>query len=648
MRFMKRLFYSLLLVFVSTGVYAYDFQYGDLYYNITNNIEPYTVEVTSKTPLYPYNEGVSWTTINIPKTVTYNNTTYEVTSIGEHAFFGSSTLTSITLPNSLTSIGDGAFFGSSTLTSITLPNSLTSIGGSAFSECSSLKSITIPSGVTSIGRAAFSLCTSLNTIMWNAKNCKNFSSTLDAPFYSSPITSIVFGDSVEHIPAYLCYDMLITSIFLPKSIKSIGFGSFYRCSKLTSITIPNGVISIDYWAFKECTSLASIDIPESVIDISSDAFEKTAIHNNESNWENGILYISNCLIEAKKDIKECTIKKDTRLIATSAFSSCKSLTSISIPENVTNINREAFYECSSLSSITWNAKHCLDFEEYARPFVHTNITSICFGDSVKHIPAYLCYRMDSLTSITIPNSVVGVGKNAFSDCPSLEVIRLTAQSVEKFLKGKGNRLLAVNSYYWPRKLVIDDVETTDIVLPDGVDCIDTMSFFLCSSLTCINIPKSIKSIEYEAFSGCSSLTTINIPEGVKSIGPYVFSSCSSLSSITIPSSMVELGNAAFYHCTSLDTISCYAIIPPTVKNSTFDDYWETRYEAKLYVPCEALADYQEHEIWGQFKNIQCISSENTSIDNTISHGKKTNKLLHNGQLIILSEDKSYTITGQEL
>jgi hypothetical protein len=112
--------------------------------------------------------------------------------------------------------------------------------------------------------------------------------------------------------------------------------------------------------------------------------------------------------------------------------------------------------------------------------------------------------------------------------------------------------------------------------------------------------------------------------------------------------MVELGNAAFYHCTSLDTISCYAIIPPTVKNSTFDDFWETRYEAKLYVPCEALEDYQQHEIWGQFKNIQCISSENTSIDNTISHGKKTNKLLHNGQLIILSEDKSYTITGQEL
>ena len=646
---MKRLFYSLLLVFVSTGVYAYDFQYGDLYYNITNNIEPYTVEVTSKTPLYPYNEGVSWTTINIPKTVTYNNTTYEVTSIGDAAFFGSSTLTSITLPNSLTSIGDAAFFGSFSLQSINLPSCLTSIGGNAFRECSSLKSITIPSGVTSIGGAAFSLCTSLNTIMWNAKNCKNFSSTLDAPFESSPITSIVFGDSVEHIPAYLCYDMLITSIFLPKSIKSIGFGSFYRCSKLTSITIPNGVISIDNWAFKECTSLASIDIPESVIDIGNDAFEKTAIHNNESNWENGILYISNCLIEAKKDIKECTIKKDTRLIATFAFYLCKSLTSISIPEDVTNINREAFYECSSLTSITWNAKHCLDFEEYANPFAHTNITSIFFGDNVKHIPAYLCYRMDSLTSITIPNSVISVGKNAFSDCPSLEAIRLTAQSVEKFLKGKGNRILALNSYYWPRKLVIDDVETTDIVLPDGVDCIDTMSFFLCSSLTCINIPKSVKSIEYDAFYSCSSLTTINIPEGVKSIGPSVFSSCSSLSSITIPSSMVELGDNLFRHCTSLDTISCYAITPPTVKSSTFNDYnGETRYDAILYVPCEALADYQEHEIWGQFKNIQCVSSENTSIDNTISSGKKTTKLLDNGQLIILSEDKSYTITGQEL
>lgn len=647
---MKRLFYSLLLVFVSIGGYAYDFQYGDLYYNITNNIEPYTVEVTSKTPLYPYNEGVSWTTINIPKTVTYNNNTYEVTSIGEHAFFGSSTLTSITLPNSLTTIGDGAFFGSFSLQSITLPSCLTSIGGSAFSECSSLKSITIPSGVTSIGGSAFRSCTSLNTIMWNAKNCKNFSSTVDALFHHSPITSFVFGDSVEHIPAYLCYDMLITSISLPESIRSVGYGAFYRCSKLISVTIPDGITSIDGWAFRECTSLTSINIPESIINIGAGAFYKTAIYNNESNWVDGVLYINNCLIEAKKDItNEYSVKEDTRLIAPLAFYLCKSLTSITIPENVIHIGADAFLDCSSLSLIRWNATNCMDFEEYNIPFSNTNITSFLFGNNVKHIPEYICYRMNNLTSVAIPNNVLSVGKNAFSECQSIESITLTAPSVDIFLEGIGNRLLAINSYYCPRKLVINGVETSDIVIPNGVTCIDTMSFFLCTSLTSIKIPSTVRSIEYDAFYSCSSLTTINLPEGVKSIRSYAFSSCSSLSSVIIPSSMEEIGDEAFRHCTSLDTICCHAITPPTVKNSTFRDWGEgARYEALLYVPCESLADYQAHEIWGQFKNIQCISSEGTSVDNVNSIDKKTNKCLHNGQLIILSEDKAYTIIGQEI
>ena len=210
-------------------------------------------------------------------------------------------------------------------------------------------------------------------------------------------------------------------------------------------------------------------------------------------------------------------------------------------------------------------------------------------------------------------------------------------------------MLAIDSYYCPRKLVINGVEISDIVIPDGVTCIDTMSFFLCTSLTSIKIPSTVRSIEFDAFYSCSSLTTINLPEGVKSIRSYAFSSCSSLSSVIIPSSMEEIGDEAFRHCKSLDTICCHAMIPPIVKKSTFEDWNEgTRYEAMLYVPCKSLTDYQAHEIWGQFKNIQCISSEGTSVDNVNSIDKKPNKFLHNGQLLIFSDDKTYTIIGQEI
>ena len=116
---------------------AYDFQSGDLYYNVTSET---TVEVTYQENWSSTNyQGL--TTVTIPETVAYNGTTYSVTSIGYGAFVYCSSLTSVTIPNSVTSIGYGAFAGCSSLTSIILPNSVTSIRDGAFQNCSSLTDI---------------------------------------------------------------------------------------------------------------------------------------------------------------------------------------------------------------------------------------------------------------------------------------------------------------------------------------------------------------------------------------------------------------------------------------------------------------------------------------------------------------------------
>ena len=163
---------------------AYDFQSGDLYYNITIGT---TVEVTYQNSWSSTNyQGL--TTAIIPATVTYNGTTYSVASIGDFAFEGCSSLTYVTIPNSVTSIGWGAFLDCSGLTSITIPNSVTSIGGSAFNNCSGLTSITIPNSVTSIEEWAFYNC--------------------------SGLTSVTIGNSVT----------------------SIGSNAFSDCVQLTSIT----------------------------------------------------------------------------------------------------------------------------------------------------------------------------------------------------------------------------------------------------------------------------------------------------------------------------------------------------------------------------------------------------------------------------
>ena len=111
---MRKLFFLFLALVATTSLWAYDFQVGDLYYNITSSSAPYTVEVSDA--------GWSITSAVIPSTVTYNDTTYSVTSIGSSAFERCISLTSITIPNSVTSIGRSAFYACSRLTSVTIEN----------------------------------------------------------------------------------------------------------------------------------------------------------------------------------------------------------------------------------------------------------------------------------------------------------------------------------------------------------------------------------------------------------------------------------------------------------------------------------------------------------------------------------------------
>ena len=170
-----------------------------------------------------------------------------VTSIGNWAFNGCSSLTSVVIPEGVTSIGDWAFNGCSSLTSVVIPEGVTSINDGAFYKCSSLTSIVIPEGVTYIGREAFRYCSSL--------------------------TSVVIQEGVTSIGASaFCYCSSLASVVIPESVTSIGTGAFSSCSSLTSIVIPESVTSIGDWAFNCCKRLTSVVIPEGVTSIGDSAF----------------------------------------------------------------------------------------------------------------------------------------------------------------------------------------------------------------------------------------------------------------------------------------------------------------------------------------------------------------------------------------
>jgi len=201
-------------------------------------------EVTFSLPSYVTSigssafRGSSLTTITIPDSVT---------SIGFMEFYGATSLTSITIPTSVTSIGTSVFQGASSLTSITIPESVTSIGVDAFRE-SGLTSITIPASVTSIGRGAF--------------------------YGALKLKTVYIADGVTSIGANAFYNASsLTSITIPASVTIIGDDTFYGATSLTSITIPEGVTSIGTGAFYNASNLTSITIPASVTIIGDDAFE---------------------------------------------------------------------------------------------------------------------------------------------------------------------------------------------------------------------------------------------------------------------------------------------------------------------------------------------------------------------------------------
>jgi len=179
------------------------FTIGDLTYGVISTNPP-QAEV--------HDANLSITTANIPETVTYNETTYSVTSIEEWAFYNCSSLTSVTIANSVISIGNDAFYNCSSLTYISIGNSLTYIGYDAFYNCSSL-----------------------NTLNFNAINCNDFYNL--SPFFDCPITTINIGDSVQRIPNRFAKELSsLTSVNIGNNVTSIGNKAFEGCSSLQNIT----------------------------------------------------------------------------------------------------------------------------------------------------------------------------------------------------------------------------------------------------------------------------------------------------------------------------------------------------------------------------------------------------------------------------
>ena len=443
-----------------------------------------------------------------------------MTVIPEHLFHKNSTLTSVEIPDTVTGISRYAFTQTS-LTSIKIPDTVTRIGESvlAYTKLTELK---LPSNIEYLGRTILGGNKGVTEIVIPktlSSTGSSYSNLIegDGPFAESNVQKATIEAGMTVIPEHL----------------------FHKNSTLTSVEIPDTVTGISRYAFTQ-TSLTSIKIPDTVTRIGESVLAYTKL--TELKLPSNIEYLGRTILGGNKGVTEIVIPK-TLSSTGSSYSNLiegdgpfaeSNVQKATIEAGMTVIPEHLFHKNSTLTSVEI-PDTVTEISRYA--FAQTGLENIELPSSVTTLQ-YEIFSGGNLLQISIPDSVTGMGNAIFQNCSKLQKVKLP--------KARYN----ISDYTFAGCTSLEEIQ-----LPKTVTTIWPHAFDGCSSLKKVEWSDCLESIKDNAFKGCTSLTEIVIPNTVRELGNEAFRNCDGLEKIVIPNSVTTIGNGVLYDCDSLTNIS---------------------------------------------------------------------------------------------
>lgn len=602
---------SLVTPIHSEHFYAFQYTYKGqtLKYEIASEEEKTcyvcgVVSIPEKGPLY------------LPeKALHTDGTPYTLVEIGREAFW-LKPITSAVIPNTVHTIGENAFCYSD-INSIVIGKSVKNINRHAFSYCSKLTSVVIPNSVQKIGDFAFVNC--------------------------SAMTSVTISNSVKEILAGTFKGCAkLTSVIIPNSVQSIGDEAFNYCEALPAVVIPNSVSSIGKDAFSNCTGLKKSAYPDKIPNPFSYGVA-IAYPTQTAKIENGFIFDQTTIYYAPLTLSgEYTVSSAINSIADNAFSYCKDLTYVSMPETLTNIGKKAFTGCSIYDFTIPKAIKKFDMSALS----DNPLKSFTVGSGVTEFSGWTSFNNANIEKILWLGNKPPIGYKRFN--PVINIVandkyNFSNQIIYPFLSSyfevdgtvyvpinPSERTCSVIDYHYipsnskfsvPAAITNKGIQMkvcdigayafyhhdylTDISL-DNNGVIDDYAFYDCTKLRSVTFGNNILEIKNHTFQNCEVLKEVVNSPALTSIGKWAFSGCVGMEYFSAGDKITLFGEEAFSDCTALKKFYSYAATPPVCGDQALDDI--NKWDCTLYVPTNSKSLYASAPQWKDFFYVEGLKS----------------------------------------